>query len=208
MRSETLDITIESRNSDLWFTLSGPFTQEQIPTFREKFCTLIDDGNRSFIVDLNGVTFIDPGAAQLFLHLFNTIRGKNGDLRLVFSNEAVSRVFHPYRNILTIYPDIRLLQKGGIITALRKQRRLLLRKTGIRLSRPIALFLLFILAGWFLTLAFIISLQNRHIKEQREELHELTEWETRSRLEIENLRSRLQPMEQLGILRDTVRSAP
>ncbi|MBN1575262.1 MAG: STAS domain-containing protein [Chitinispirillaceae bacterium] len=208
MRSETLDITIEGRGADLWFILSGPFTQEQIPTVREKFLTLIDDGNRSFIVDLERITDIDPGAVQLFLQLLNTVKSKNGVFRLVFSNENVSRAFHPFRNLFTIFPDDALLRRGGIVALLRNQRRLLSRKTGIRLSRPVALFLLFILFGWFLTLAFIINLQNRHIKEQRDELQELSQWETKSRLEIENLRNRLQPLEQLGILRDTAGSAP
>ena len=81
-----------------------------------------------------------------------------------------------------------------------------IRKTGIRLSRPVAFFLLVVLCGWFLSLVFIIHLQNRHIREQQTELQELTEWETRSRIEIENLRNRLQPLEQLGIVRDTAGS--
>ena len=205
MRSETLDITIAGQSGDLWFILSGPFTQEQVPTVREKILTLIDDGTRSFIVDLEGVTFVDPGVPQLFLLLLNTIKGKNGTLKLVFSTDCVSRAFHPYRHLFSIFPDASLLRRGGIVYLLLKQRRLLLRKTGIRLSRPVAFFLLIVLCGWFLSLGFIIHLQNRHIREQQSELQELTEWETRSRLEIDNLRSRIQPLEQLGILRDTVR---
>jgi anti-anti-sigma factor len=206
MRSETLDITIEERAGDLWFILAGPFTQEQIPTFREKFLTLIEDGNRTFIVDLERVTAIDPGAVQLFLQLFSTIKAKNGTLKLVFNSDLVSRAFHPFRNIFTIFPDAALLQRGGLFALLHKQHRLMTRKTGIRLSRPIAFFLLFVLCGWFISMAYIIYLQNRHIREQQSDLNELTQWETRSRLEIENLRNRIQPFEQLGILRDTVRN--
>ncbi|MBN1306343.1 MAG: STAS domain-containing protein [Chitinispirillaceae bacterium] len=205
MRSETLDITITGQAGDLWFVLSGPFTQEQVPTVREKILTLIDDGSRSFVVDMEGVTFIDPGVPQLFLQLLNTVKGKNGTFKLVFNNDCVSRAFHPYRHLFSIFPDAELLRRGGLVYLLLKQRRFLLRKTGIRLSRPVAFFLLIVLCGWFLSLAFIIHLQNRHIREQQHELQELTEWETRSRLEIDNLRSRLQPLEQLGILRDTVR---
>jgi len=207
MRSETLDITIEGRGDDLWFILSGPFTQEQIPTVREKFLTLIDDGIRSFIVDLEQVSIIDPGAVQLFLNLLNTVRGKNGVFRLVFNNACVTRAFHPLRHLFTIYPDGALLRRGGIVALLRNRRRLLSRKTGIRLSRPVAIFLLIVLCGWFLTLAFIIHLQNRHIREQQNELQDLSQWETKSRLEIDNLRARLQPLEQLGILRDSAGSS-
>jgi len=208
MRSDTLDITIEGRGIDLWFIVSGPFTREQIPTVREKFLTLIDDGNRSFIVDLEGITTIDPEVVHLFLQLLNTVTSKKGLFRFVFSNECVSRAFSPFRNLFTIYPNAALLRRGGIIALLLNQHRVLSRKTGIRLSRPVAIFLLVVLCGWFLTLAFIIHLQNRHIRVQQDELHELSQWETKSRLEIDNLRNRLQPLEQLGILRDTAGSVP
>jgi anti-anti-sigma regulatory factor len=204
MQSETLDITINLRSGDLWLHLSGPFTQDQIPTFREKFLLLIEDGNRSFIIDMENVSAIDPGAIQLFLQLLNSLKTKKGTLKLIFNNKLLTRAFLPYRNIFSIYPDSSLLIRKGLFALLQRQRRLLSRKTGIRLSRPVAFFLLCILCGWFLTLASIILLQNRRIKEQNAELQDLSQWEASSRLEIERLRNRLQPMEQLGILRDTL----
>lgn len=203
MRSETMDFTIEEYNGALWIHLEGPFTAEQIPTFREKFQTLIHDGNRVFVVHLEHITVIDPEVVQLFLHILNSIKAKQGSFNLVFSNSVVSRAFHTYRNIFTIYPDTTLLRKDGIFSLLQKSRRRLLKKTGIRLSRQIALLLLSTVFALFTALLFIISLQNRHIKEQQTELHELLQWETRSRLEIETLRNRLAPLEQLGVLRDT-----
>jgi len=36
MRSEALDITLESRGRALWLFLSGPFHHEQVPGMREK----------------------------------------------------------------------------------------------------------------------------------------------------------------------------
>jgi anti-anti-sigma regulatory factor len=207
MRSETLDITLEERGGDLWFVLRGPFTQEQLPAFRERFTTFLDDGTRSFIVDLEGVTVVDAGAPQLFIQLLNTVKGKNGDLRLVFKNECVTRAFAPVRNLFNIYADASLL-RSGVFALLMRQQRILSRKTGIRLSRPVALFLLIILCGWFISLAFIIHLQSRHIREQQTELQDLSQWETKSRIELDNLRSRLQPLEQLGILRDSSEQTP
>ncbi len=206
MRSETLDFSIELRSGDLWFELSGPFTQEQIPTFREKFLLLIEDGNRSFIIDMERLTAIDPGAIHLLLQLFSTLKAKKGSLRLIFRNDLLTRAFLPYRNIFSIYPDSSLLVRRGLLAMLYKQRRILSRKTGIRLSRPVAVFLLVVLCGWFISLAFIIHIQNRFIKNQNAELQELSQWEASSRIEIERLRNRLEPLEQLGILRDTLRA--
>ena len=203
MRSETMDFTIEEYNGSLWLHLEGPFTAEQIPTFKEKFHTLIDDGNRVFIIHLEQITVIDPEVVQLFLHLLNSVKEKQGTFNLVFSNTVVSRAFHAYRNIFSIYPDTTLLRKDGIFSLLQKSRRRLLKKTGIRLSRQVALLLLSTIIALFTALLFIISLQNRHLKEQQTELHDLLQWETRSRLEIDALRNRLAPLEQLGVLRDT-----
>jgi anti-anti-sigma regulatory factor len=206
MRSDTLDIIIEERNGDLWCVLSGPFSQDQIPTFREKFITLVDDGNRSFVIDLERVGTLHAAVIPMFLQLINILKAKNGNCKFVFSNEHVTKAFHPYRHIITAYPDASLLLQGGLLAALQRQRRRLSRKTGIRISRPVALILLFVLCGWFISLLYIIHLQNRHIKEQQSELHDLSQWETRSRIEIENMRNRLQPLEQLGILRDSTGS--
>lgn len=204
MRSETLDFSVESRTGDLWLNLSGPFTQEQIPTFREKIMLLVEDGNRSFIINMERITAIDPGAIHLLLQLLSTLKAKKGSLKLIFNNDMLTRAFLPFRNIFSIYPDASLLVRRGILAAIHKQRRLLSRKTGIRLSRPVALFLLIILCGWFISLGFIIHLQNRYIKNQNIELKELSQWEASSRLEIKRLRNRLEPLEQLGILRDTL----
>lgn len=204
MRSETPDYIIEERASDLWITFSGPFTREHVPVFREKFVSLIEDGNKFFVIDLEKVTSIDGVVVQLFLQLLNMLKGRSGSLKLVFKNERVTRALTYYKNIFTVFPDATLLEKRGLAAILYRQRRFLLRKTGVRLSRPVALFLIMTLFGWFISMLFIIHLQNRHIKEQQTELQELTHSEMKFRIEIDKLRSRLQPLEQLGILKDTV----
>lgn len=203
MRSETIDYVIEGRTGDVWITLSGPFTHDQIPTFREKIMSLIADGNRLFVIDLESVTSIDQGVIHLFLLLLNTLQSKSGTMTLIFKNEHVSKAFSHYRNIFTIYPDTELVRRHGIIALLQRQRRILGRKTGLRISRPVALVLFIVVCGWFISLLFIIHLQNRHISEQQKELHELSTWETTSRIELDKLRKRLKPLDDLGILRDT-----
>lgn len=203
MRSETLDYIFEERSGDLWILLSGPFTSDQIPTFREKIVTLIEDGNHHLVFDLERLSAIDGAVVPLFLQLLNSTSSKSGSLKLVFKNSLVTAAFSAYRNIFTIFPDGELLRHGGLLALIKRQRRRLLRKTGIRISREVALILLLIICGWFISLFFIIHLQNRHIKDQQRELQELSQWETRSRLEIDKLRGRLRPLDQLGILKDT-----
>ena len=203
MHFEALDITIEGRDDAVWLTLAGPFKKEQIPHMREKFSILLEDGNRVFIIDLDQVTSIDETVVQMFLQVLSIIKGKGGELKLIFKNESIYKVFTPFLNLIPIYPDRAALTSGGFLSSLRRRGEALSRKTGIRISRPVALFVLIVLCGWFLTLGFIIRHQNRSIKEQQSELIELTQWKQRSLLEINTLKDRIRPLEQLGILRDT-----
>lgn len=203
MLSETIDIVIESRNHAVWITLSGPFHKQLIPGMREKFFTLIQDGNRAFVVNLQEVTSIDDSVVKMFLQLLNTISGKGGELKFIFKNETVTRAFSPFSHLFSIYPDPDSLNGKTFINALKRRGVILSRKTGIRLSRPVAIFLLTILCGFFFSLLYIINLQNRYIKDQQSEIHKLAQWKHKSSIEIAKLKERIGPLEQLGILRDT-----
>ena len=208
MRSEALDITVESRGDNIWLRLSGPFNDEQVPNMREEITGLVNDGNRRIVCDLEHVERMGEPAVAMFVHLLNLVRGKGGELRLVFKNETISRAFAPYRNIFAIFPDEAALLRGGLLGTIRYRHRLWNRRTGIRLSRPVALFLLVVLCGWFLSLALIISLQNQRIREQERELLELTQWREEAHIELHLLNERLRPMIQLGIVPDTAGVPP
>ncbi len=200
MRSDALDITIESRHDALWISLAGPFHNEQGPNIREKIEGLLSDGAREFILNLQGVTEVDSTIVETILKVLNTVRSKHGELRLVFRNEAVTKAFSPYRHLFLIYPDSQSVEGGGVFGALRRQSRTLFRKTGIRISRPVALFLLFALCGWFLSLLFIIHLQNKRISEQSTLLHTLSQDQINLDAEVTALRERVRPLEQLGLI--------
>jgi anti-anti-sigma factor len=208
MRSEALDITIQTRDRAMWLLLSGPFHAEQVPGMKEKIIGLIDDGNKKIIIDMEGVTDIDDSVPQMFLSLLNLVRGKGGDILLIFRNETVTKAFSPLKSLVAIYPDAQSLPTGRLFSKLRRQSRVLTRKTGIRLSRPIAIVLLVTLSGWILTLFFIIHLQNQRIREQETEIRSAGEWKRNSSAEIKTLKERLRPLEQLGIIKDVPPSKP
>ncbi|MBN2037603.1 MAG: STAS domain-containing protein [Chitinispirillaceae bacterium] len=205
MRFEALDIVIEGRGDITWLALSGPFHKEQVANIRSKFTTLLEDGNRSFVVDLEAVSTIDPAAVDLFLTVVSDVRAKGGDVKFIFKNEPVSQAFGPYYHLFTVYPDAETLASGGFFGRIMRRSRVLTKKTGVRISLPVALFLLFVLCGWFFSLLFIINMQNQRIAEQQKEFYELNQWKDHSTIELNALRERVRPLEQLGILRDTVR---
>jgi anti-anti-sigma regulatory factor len=205
MRFEALDIIIEGRGDATWLLLSGPFHKEQVPNIRAKFHALLEDGNRYFIVDLEALIAIDPSVVDLFLTIANDIRAKGGELKLVFKNSVVTAAFAPYARLFMIYPEAGMLASGGLFKKIMRRGKVLAKKTGVRISLPVALFLIVVLCGWFLSLMFIINLQNQRIGQQQKELNDLNQWKEHSTIELNTLRERLRPLEQLGILRDTTR---
>jgi hypothetical protein len=58
------------------------------------------------------------------------------------------------------------------------------------------------LAGWILTLCFIIYQQNMRIRQQEMETRSLTEWQRNANAELKVLRERMLPLEQLGIIKN------
>lgn len=204
MRSDALEITVESRKKAVWLILSGPFHAEQVPNMREKITGLIHEGNRQIILDMNSINYMHDSAIPMFLDLLNFTKGKNGDLVLIFQNDVLWQKFKPIRHLFSIYPDAQAYQTRGILRSIRRRGMILSRKTGIRLSRPVALFMLMVILGWFTSLAVIINMQNRLIRNQEDEINELAKWKMEAQLELEQLEKRLLPLQQLGLLRDSL----
>ncbi|MDR3012814.1 MAG: hypothetical protein LBU70_06355 [Chitinispirillales bacterium] len=202
IRSEALDIALESRGGIIWWTLAGHFHNEQVPNIREKITSLMNDGCRAFVIDMEKVTGVDDAVVPMFLNFLNTLKGKGGDLKFIFKNETLTRAFSPYFNLFSIYPDAGSLSlsKASILNLLKKQGKALRKKTGFRISRTVAIFLLVVLCGWFLTLLSIIEMQNQRIQQQNTELDELGGWKITAEIELERLNERLQPLEQLGVI--------
>jgi len=206
IRSEALDITLESRGNAIWLTLAGHFYNEQVPAISEKFTTLLKDGNRSFVVDMEKIISADDTVVPMFLNLLNTIKGKGGELKLIFKNDCLRQAFQPCINLFAIFPDADSLSRDSLFGLIKKQGKNLKRKTGFRISRSVAIFTLLVLSGWFITLISVIKMQDSRIQEQQTELQELNQWKQESAAEMEQLKERLQPLEQLGILRNVERT--
>lgn len=200
--SEALDITLEFRKGSIWIHLAGQFTNEQVPGIKEKLLNLIEDGNRFFVIEMEKVNGVDDTVVPMFLNLLNYLKGKGGEIKFIFRNDILHRAFQPYLNLFAIYPDADSFEKGTFLSLIKRKGRFLARKTGFRISRPVAVFMLIVLCGWFLTLLYIIHLQNGRIQEQQSEINDLTQWKQRTVLEMNQLKERIKPLEQLGILKD------
>ncbi len=204
MKSEALEIQIEDWNGNTVLKLRGRFNNEQVPNIREKVLDLLAGGDRSFIFDLTAVSELDSGVAEFFLETLNTVRGKEGDVRIVCGRDEILAVLQKFRNLLDINADWKDLSSGGLMRRLQTRGIVLSRKTGIRVSRPVALLLSFALTGWFLFLLTMLLIQNHQITKQKKALAELYEWRQATLQQVRVLQERLKPLEDLGIEADSL----
>lgn len=204
MSFEALDITIESRGPAIWIFLSGPFYKDQIQPIRSKIESFIRDGHRELIIDLENITSIHHDVAPMFLALLNMIKGKDGIIRLIYKNKPVSKAFYAYRNIFSIYPDSKSINAKKVFHTFRKGGIFIRRRTGIRVSVPVAIFLLFIVTALFLSLGVIIDMQRNQIAVQENEIRNFQQWKHKTNIELQELQSRIKPMKQLGLLIDSL----
>jgi anti-anti-sigma factor len=70
--------------------------------FRKKVHELLEEGCTKFLLDLAGVTKIDSAGAGMLVAKLNTIRDKDGDVKLLNLTSRSSRVFGMMK-ILTSY---------------------------------------------------------------------------------------------------------
>ncbi len=206
MKSENLDIVIEKKGRATWIYLHGAFHVEEMPNITSKIDKLLSDGNALIIVNMEEVTTIDSSVVKSFLTLLNNVREKGGELKLVFQNPQLWHMFTPYRLLFTIYPDEKSAAAHGIFGRLRQRGKTLRRKTGVRLSGSLAIFILAILCGWFITLAIIIHMQHQRIETQLSRIEELKKWKQHTRIEMEELRTQIKPIKDLGLIPDTLES--
>jgi len=207
MKSEQLDISFEDAGQDLKIELSGNFYPEQIAGVREKIEALIEDGNRNYLIDLDGVVFRHGSIVEFFRELLNDINGRGGRMILIFRDPEIKTFFKGYNNIFESYPTVDDFQKSGFFRNLRRTGITYSRKTGIRLSTGMAVIFLVLGSGWLLTLFSILHEQNEEIRLAREYVTELRKDRQVLQRQVQELRRSVQPLQSLGLMDDSLQSA-
>ena len=205
MRSEALEIQIEEWNENTVLNLRGRFHNEQVPNIREKISDLLASENRGFILDFSEVTELDEAVPPFLLEVLNSIKGKEGELKIVCGGGAVLDALEKSRNIFDLYPDRNSIMSGGFLKRLQTRGITLSKKTGVRLSRSIAMLLFVALTGWFVSLLVILIMQYSQVSSQKKELSALRQWKSESEKQIQVLQERLKPLEDLGVAADSTK---
>jgi anti-sigma B factor antagonist len=96
--------------------LSGDLDATSGPQFNEELDRLWSEGRRQFVLDLDGVSFIDSAGLSALVRLFKQVRGHGGRLGLAALQPPVQRVFELTRLVRSfdVYPDVaEALRRAG-----------------------------------------------------------------------------------------------
>jgi anti-sigma B factor antagonist len=89
-------------------TCSGEFDLQAAPDLREMLCGLIDLGIRHCVVDLTEATFVDSTTLGVLTGQVKRLRGGDGSLVLVCSNESILRTIEiaGLERVFAVYPTL------------------------------------------------------------------------------------------------------
>ncbi|MGI5142559.1 MULTISPECIES: STAS domain-containing protein [unclassified Streptomyces] len=104
------EFQISHRSDSGWTVVEvyGEADVSTVPQIRDHVVELIREGDRRFIVDLLGVTFIDSTGLGVLVGILKRIRACRGELRLVIANPDVRRIFTitGLHNVFSIYDSV------------------------------------------------------------------------------------------------------
>lgn len=90
-----MDLRLDVSERGDWAVLhvGGEIDVATAPLLRERLLRLVADRNHHLVVDLEAVDFIDSTGLGVLIGALKRVRTKDGDLRLVCSDQRVRKIF-------------------------------------------------------------------------------------------------------------------
>ncbi len=88
-----LGLDVKERNGWAVLSVQGEVDVYTAPQFREQLIQLVDQGQRSILVDLEGVEFLDSTGLGVLVGGLKRLRSHDGDLLLVCTQSRILKVF-------------------------------------------------------------------------------------------------------------------
>lgn len=206
MKSEQIDLFVEERGADVCVRIGGTFGFTQLASFREKILGLLEGPGNTWFLDIGRARFTVPDYVPMFLDFLEKVRQKNASLILIFGDAENEKYFNQYAHIFTIAKDGRDYRKTKILKTLKTLGLTYSRRTGIRMSLFVAIFLSVILLGWFVTLFGIVRAQGEDIRIREAHLAEMEQESKQMQADLEYLQSMVGPLKNLGLIVDSTTS--
>jgi anti-sigma B factor antagonist len=103
-----MEIEVRDEEKVTLVRLSGDLDATGGPPLTAELDRLWSDGRRQFVLDLEGVPFIDSGGLSALVRLFKRVRSQGGGLGLASLQLPVRRVFELTRldRAFDVYPNV------------------------------------------------------------------------------------------------------
>lgn len=90
-----MNLQIEEKNKDSipYLVVKGEIDVYTSPSLKEKILELIEKGNKSLIINLQDVSYIDSTGLGVLIGGLRRCKEKNGDVYLIYSNPRLKRIF-------------------------------------------------------------------------------------------------------------------
>lgn len=203
MKSDLIDIQVESRGNDVEISLSGSLGYAQFSAVKEKLAMLVDGPGCFFFLNLQNAHFTSNQYIDFFLELLSHVKSQKSSLILIFDSGEQYKYFERFQNIFEIYENRVAYKKSGTRKQLRQIGIHYGTRTGISLSPSVAVCFLALMFGMFVTLFVVVSIQGRDISDKQAQIIALQNQKERYIHEIDKLESSIGPLRKLGVIQDT-----
>ena len=203
MKSDLIDIQVESRGNDVELTLSGSLGVAQLSAVREKLDMLVDGPGCFFFLNLQNAHFSSERYLDVFLELLSRVKSQKSTLILIFDSVELEDYFSKYLNIFEVYENRNAYKKSGTKKQLQQIGLHYGLRSGITVSSGVAVAFLSLILGWVVTLLIIISTQGRELSDKQAQIIALQNQKDRYIKEIDKLESSIGPLRKLGVVQDT-----
>lgn len=203
MKSDLIDIQVESSEDDVEITLSGSLGFSQLSAVKEKLAMLVEGPGCFYFLNLQNCHFTSDQYLDFFLDLLNQVKAKKSALILIFDKSELYQYFSKYQNIFEIYGNRRAYKKSGTKKQLKQIGLYYGLRSGITLSPSVAIAFCVLILGWMVTLFIVVSTQGRDIADKQAQIIALQNQKARYIQEIDKLESSIGPLRKLGVVQDT-----
>ena len=203
MKSDLINIQVESRGNDVELTLSGSLGTAQLEAFKEKLDMLVDGPGCFFFLNLQNAHFTSDLYLGIFLELLNRVKAQKSALILIFDSAELYDYFDRYLNIFEVYENRNAYKKSGTKKQLQQIGLHFGLRSGITVSSGVAVTFISLILGWLVTLLIIISTQGHDLSDKQAQIIALQNQKERYIKEIDKLESSIGPLRKLGVVQDT-----
>lgn len=102
-----MDVSTEVEGDVTVVSVTGDIEAGSAPELRDRLDALLADGAQRFVIDLEGVRFMDSAGIATLVQLFKRVRIGHGDVRLCCLQPGVEKIFRLVRlhRVFDTHPD-------------------------------------------------------------------------------------------------------